>query len=151
MTKTATTKGEIKMAKNKTKKVNKPGATYKSIMKDSFKSVKVAVHNSFIGLIFVLVMFILCVFAIELTYTASGLAIGQATNGSFETVADIVVMVITIIMICGFVLFFTIKLDNMLIKAMTKRFWHIDKETNEIVKNNAKTITNANGDNSNNK
>ena len=151
MTKTAITEGEVKMTKNKTKKANKPGATYKSIMKDSFKSVKVAVHNSFIGLIFVLVMFILCACAIEIAYTASGLAIGQATNGSFETVADIVVMAITIIMICGFVLFFTIKLNNVLIKAMTKRFWHIDKETNEIVKNNVKTTTNANSDNSNNK
>ena len=137
------TEGANKMKKTKrTKPIkNETGKTAKAIISNGAQSVKVSVHNSFIALVFGLVMFLVCVCAIEAAYAITGIVIGQATAGSFETVADIVVMVITIIMVCGFDLFFAIKINNLIIKAMAKRFWHIDKISGDIIKNDTKDAT----------
>lgn len=134
MTRSMAMKHSTKATKRDNKSSNKE--TLKKMAKDNKTSAKIAVHNGFITLVFALAMFLTCIVATETTFAVVGLTVGNACKGSFEMAADMMIVIfVAVIMVCGFALFFAIKIENWLISAMRKRLWHKDKTTGEIVKN----------------
>lgn len=127
-------------AKKNSSKKSERKEVLKKIARNSTASTKVTIYNAFMTLVFGLAMFIASIAAIETAYIASGFMIGRSSTGNFTEPSDlmvnIVVIAISIIMVCGLVLFFTFKLENWLIKNLCKRLWHVNKETGEIIKNN---------------
>lgn len=109
-------------------------AKLKQAMKDGAASTKILMHNGLIFLLFAFAMLIAALLAIELGYTACGLIIGYTGGGTFETLADVVIVSVSILMVCGFIMFFTLKFQNWLIRSMKVRFWHKGAAAGEIVK-----------------
>ena len=96
----------------------------REIAKDSATTVKISMHNALISLIFAMAMLLLCVALTEISFAITGVVIGSVNQGAFETLADLIVVIVTAAMVCGFAMFFGFKIQNMLIKAMKARYWH---------------------------
>ena len=91
-------------------------------------------HNGIVAAVFFAMMFIVAFIAIEVAYLGVALMIGYTGAWAMTTVADMLTMYTTLGMVCAIVLFFTFKIENNLIRALSKRWWRKDKETGEIDK-----------------
>lgn len=121
--------------KSRTKENNrKSSQILKKMAHDGAISTKIAMHNSFIALVYIMIMLIVAVATTQVAYAGVALSIGYAGAAALETVADMLTMYVTIAMVCGVILFFTFKIENLLIKAMSDRFWHYDHKNDAIDK-----------------
>ena len=114
--------------------ISKHRAELKANLRDGKTNTIISMHNSFIALVFGLAMMFVAIVSIQASYMIIGLMIGRENGGALDTVADLIIVLTTIIMAGGFMLFFALKLENWMLKKMRERFWHKDKATGEIDK-----------------
>lgn len=120
---------------NKTKKSGSQGAEIlKTMTKNGITDGKIWAHNTLIAFIYIMVMLLVAIMALELAYAGVALSIGYSGAYGLTSVADMLTMYTTLIMVCGIVLFFVFKIESALIRAMSKRFWHKNKTTGDIDK-----------------
>lgn len=124
----------LKSSKSRKKDNTEYKAKLKKAVKDGQTNTRIMMHNMLMLLIFGLAIVFTSLIAIEIAYAAIGLIVGNANRGSFSTLADLIIVVTAILMVSGFMLFFSIRFENWMIRKMRERFWHKDKATGEIIK-----------------
>lgn len=119
------------------KETNKEGKNkMKNIMQDTKLTSKVLIHNGVIAIIYGFIMLGVAIIAINMSMMLIGYTVGSQGTVAINTIADMLSIYMSLIMIGGLVLFFTFKIENAIIAAIKKRMWHISD--GEIVKNNIK-------------
>ena len=118
--------------KNAVKKTSQSGELLKKMGHEGAIGTKIAIHNSLILAVFVTVMIIIAIVALELAYMFTALTLGY--NGAFtmQSTADLLTVYITIAIVCAFTCFFAFRIENLIMKAMGRRFWKYDKKADKI-------------------
>jgi len=95
----------------------------KGVLAEGVERTKMVAHNSLYTAIYGGVMVFVAFFLIKIAGVIASFVVGYETTGLMNTVGDLVMTYVIIIMSCGFTLFFGIKLENVLLKALKKRLW----------------------------
>lgn len=119
------------------KEINKEEKTkMKRIMQDTKLTTKVLIHNGLIALIYGFIMLCAAIIAVNMSMMLIGYVVGSQGTVALNTIADMLSIYMSLIMVGGLVLFFTFKIENSLIAATKRRMWHV--VDGEIVKNKIK-------------
>ena len=108
----------------------------KHIMQDTKVMTKALIHNGLIGIVYGFIMLCVAIIAINMSMMLIGYVVGSQGTVALNTIADMLSIYMSLIMVGGLVLFFTFKLENGLIAAAKKRMWSV--VDGEIVKNKMK-------------
>ena len=110
---------------DKTKSTNNEEKTkMKSVIANTKVTSKMLIHNGLIAAIYGFVLLFVAILAVNISMMAIGYTVGSQGIVAINTVADMLSMYMSLIMIGGLVLFFTFKIENAIIAAAKKRMWH---------------------------
>lgn len=106
----------------------------KKMAHDGAVGTKIMVHNGIIAAVYLAAAAFFSTIMLDAAYACTGLAIAYSGAMNLATVADMLTMYVTIIMVCGFCLVTWYHACKALMKAMIRRFWKKDRATGEIGK-----------------
>ena len=121
-------RGEIKARNAET------GAALKKFWSGAAKSSAVMARNGAVGIAWAVPMLAVMWAALQLEFIVAALVLGETGGILMETPADVITTYVVLAITCGFDLFFSFKIENALLRAASRRFWHLDKRTGEIDK-----------------
>ena len=94
------------------------------IMKGGVTGSGILAHNGIVALVWGAAMLIVAYVALQAAFYFVAVIAGSTGAYAMETAADLLTIYVALAMVCGFDLFFAFKIENRLIRAMKRRFWH---------------------------
>ena len=137
--------GKVVSLSKKSEKKSKDGvgSTVTGIFKNAAHSTKYMTKNAFYVAIYGIMMFATMLVDVYLTQVICGFALGYSNvgykflNNSLSS-ADLLTAVIILVITCGFMLFFGIKIENWLIRQLNLRLWYKDENGEHYQNKNKK-------------